>query len=497
MASAVPIAFVPALSSVHSMPSVKVMPSARLADAGWPSSHRIRPASSATTSTCSASCGQRAEAVAQDGQQLAERRGAADVGELGGVQRAARVQPLGVAGRRAVDARPRLGDDRPRGQPGARRRSAPPPTCGAAHAREARTSVLGLDREEGVAHGPHRRSESSPRARGRRLPAWPSGVSVGVVANPASGRDIRRLVAGASVFGNADKAGMVFRAARRARRGGGRAGADDARLRRPLRPRCTASCTRTRGARRPRRAPFPELEQLDMALDGSARDSAGRGRARCARAGVRAIVVLGGDGTHRVVAKACGDVPLCALSTGTNNAFPEMRETTVAGLATGLVAAAGCRRGALRREGALVVERDGAAPDLALVDVAVTASASSARGRSGAARGVSELFVTFAHPSAVGLSAVAGRARAAAARRGRGRARAARADPRAAATRRRRRSRPGLVAAGRRREPPRARARAKPSRSPPARGHARARRRARDRAPRRRARDRPARRPGR
>ena len=36
-------------------------------------------------------------------------------------------------------------------------------------------------------------------------------VTVGVIANPASGRDIRRLVAGASVFGNADKAGMVFR----------------------------------------------------------------------------------------------------------------------------------------------------------------------------------------------------------------------------------------------------------------------------------------------
>ena len=34
----------------------------------------------------------------------------------------------------------------------------------------------------------------------------------------------------------------------------------------------------------------------------------------------------------------CGDIPLCALSTGTNNAFPELREATVAGLATGLVA---------------------------------------------------------------------------------------------------------------------------------------------------------------
>ena len=31
--------------------------------------------------------------------------------------------------------------------------------------------------------------------------------TVGVIANPASGRDIRRLVTGASVFGNAEKAG--------------------------------------------------------------------------------------------------------------------------------------------------------------------------------------------------------------------------------------------------------------------------------------------------
>src|SRR3712207_6924287 len=36
-------------------------------------------------------------------------------------------------------------------------------------------------------------------------------MTIGVVANPASGRDIRRLVAGASVFDNAEKGNMVFR----------------------------------------------------------------------------------------------------------------------------------------------------------------------------------------------------------------------------------------------------------------------------------------------
>jgi predicted polyphosphate/ATP-dependent NAD kinase len=36
-------------------------------------------------------------------------------------------------------------------------------------------------------------------------------VCVGVVANPASGRDVRRLVTGASVFDNAEKGAMVHR----------------------------------------------------------------------------------------------------------------------------------------------------------------------------------------------------------------------------------------------------------------------------------------------
>ena len=38
-----------------------------------------------------------------------------------------------------------------------------------------------------------------------------ANVTVGVIANPMSGRDIRRLVASASVFPNAEKASMVVR----------------------------------------------------------------------------------------------------------------------------------------------------------------------------------------------------------------------------------------------------------------------------------------------
>src|SRR3954471_11138380 len=115
-------------------------------------------------------------------------------------------------------------------------------------------------------------------------------VTVGVIANPASGRDIRRLVAGASVFGNADKAGMVFRLLAGLGAGGVRrvlmlpaADGLSTTLHRHLHARETVPTFAGAG-------PFPVLEELDVALDGTARDSTVAVEQMLA-AGVRAIVV--------------------------------------------------------------------------------------------------------------------------------------------------------------------------------------------------------------
>jgi predicted polyphosphate/ATP-dependent NAD kinase len=225
------------------------------------------------------------------------------------------------------------------------------------------------------------------------------GACVGIVANPASGRDIRRLVAGASVFGNADKAGMVYRLLA----GLGAAGVQRA-LMMPAGDGLSPTLHRQLAGRADR---LPALVELDMPLTSTAADTTHAVERMCAE-GIAALVVLGGDGTHRVVAKACGDVPICALSTGTNNVFPEMRETTVAGIATGLVATGRAGAQALRRTAALVVERRDAEPDLALVDVAVTRERFVGARALWRHEALTELFVTVADPGAVGLSAVAG-----------------------------------------------------------------------------------------
>lgn len=81
----------------------------------------------------------------------------------------------------------------------------------------------------------------------------------------------------------------------------------------------------------------PEVEFLAMEPTSTVDDTFLASRMMRA-AGVKAIIVLGGDGTHRAVACECADVPIAGLSTGTNNAFPEIGESTITAMAVGLYA---------------------------------------------------------------------------------------------------------------------------------------------------------------
>lgn len=227
---------------------------------------------------------------------------------------------------------------------------------------------------------------------------------IGVVANPLSGRDIRRLVAKASVFPTSEKANMVQRMLTAfAAAGVGRAlvstdvGGISAAVLRGL---------RTRRAADPA---WPAVEFLETGrITQTAADTTSAVREICA-AGARAIVCLGGDGTARVAAAACGDTPLLTLSTGTNNAFPRMREATVAGLAAGLIAAGkvAAEPPLVRRAPVLEVVAAGRT-EIALVDVAVTATGHVGSRAVWDPATVTELYCTFAEPDGIGLSSVAG-----------------------------------------------------------------------------------------
>lgn len=228
---------------------------------------------------------------------------------------------------------------------------------------------------------------------------------VGIVANPVSARDIRRVVANATSLQIADRANILLRvlAALHAcgvrdvlmmpENGGIRAHVERGMMR-----------ARARGE-----DIYPALHTVAMPVTGTVADTH-RATAEMRRAGVSALVVLGGDGTHRAVAAECGTVPIAGISTGTNNAFPEHREPTIAGLATGLavtgrvpphVAFSGNKRIDISLNG-------GAVTDMALVDVALVTERYIGARALWRTENFRELYVTFADPEVIGMSAIAG-----------------------------------------------------------------------------------------
>ena len=231
----------------------------------------------------------------------------------------------------------------------------------------------------------------------------PPPTSVGVIANPSSGRDMRRLLAWASTFPIAEKANVVLRLLSTM----GRLGIDEAWM--IPDPAGLARGVRDAAnlARAQRGLPMPQVRLLDMPVRDAAEDTLAATTLMVAH-GVRLIAVLGGDGTHRAVAARCGSVPLATLSTGTNNAFPELREATLVGMASALVAT-GRVSGAealrtnkrLRISGAQVAE-------IALVDACVSRQLSIGARAVWQGSDICDLFTTFAESNAIGLSSIAG-----------------------------------------------------------------------------------------
>jgi predicted polyphosphate/ATP-dependent NAD kinase len=228
---------------------------------------------------------------------------------------------------------------------------------------------------------------------------------VGVVANPLSGRDIRRLVTQASVFPTAEKASMILRMLTAF----GAVGVHRVLLGTDLGG-ISASVFRSVGRRHARGpgARWPEVEFLDgQPIRQTAQDTVDAVR-RMVAAGARVIVCLGGDGTARVTAAAVGDVPMLALSTGTNNVFPEVREATTAGIAAGLVATGAVPADRATVRAKVLEVRVGDRAETALVDVAVCTERHVAARALWDPATLTRLFCAFAEPDAIGLSSILG-----------------------------------------------------------------------------------------
>lgn len=219
---------------------------------------------------------------------------------------------------------------------------------------------------------------------------------MGIIANPASGKDIRRLVAHGSVFDNNEKVSIIRRVL---------SALDSLGVERAV---MMPDCYHTGG-----RA-LSDLD-LDMAVDFlemlvcNDQDDTTNAAGMMGRSGVACLVILGGDGTNRAAAKSPDCPPLLSVSTGTNNVFPEMVEGTLAGLAAGLLA-----RGDVGQDEVcsaaprLEVVSDGEVADICLVDLVVTDHRFTGARAVWEVESISEIMLTRAQPTAIGFSAVGG-----------------------------------------------------------------------------------------
>ncbi|TYL40497.1 ATP-NAD kinase [Natronococcus pandeyae] len=223
---------------------------------------------------------------------------------------------------------------------------------------------------------------------------------VGLIGNPAAGRDIRRLTGGASVVDNYAKrrvaecvlAGLTA-------------------VTEP--PNVQIMPDRAGIADHARDESPDEVDAsiLEIPLEGTAADTR-RAAARFREDGVAAVVVLGGDGTTRDVACEIGDVPVVAVSTGTNNVVPSAVDGTVAGVAAALVATGAVPEAdATARHGMIEARAETATGERRLSALAAAELSSRSFVGTRALLDPGDLrggVVSRAHPGDVGLAAVAG-----------------------------------------------------------------------------------------
>jgi len=223
--------------------------------------------------------------------------------------------------------------------------------------------------------------------------------AIGIIANPSSGSDIRRLVSFATAYDNSEKLNIVKRIILGAQAMGidkiyimqdsyhfGRKAIEALTRRKMLSCKC---------------------ELLDNLILGDIRDTF-KATELLEEHGVGAIVVLGGDGTSRAVAKIVNDIPILPISTGTNNVYPLMIEGTVAGMAAAITAISDDISQFCVKDKRIEVLENGEIIDIALVDAVISSDKSQGARAIYDYSKISHIYVTRAHPAYIGFSSIVG-----------------------------------------------------------------------------------------
>ncbi len=224
--------------------------------------------------------------------------------------------------------------------------------------------------------------------------------TIGIIANPASGKDIRRLVSHATVVDNNEKVNIVKRIILAAQGAGvkkiyimpdtfliGYKAIDNLKCSKEL---------------------LADIEIIDMDVRAGAEDSILATRIMEEK-NVGCIIALGGDGTSRAVAKAITNTPLISISTGTNNVYPQMLEGTVAGMAAAAIATSVCELdNTCLKDKRIEIYKNEELIDIALVDCVISRQTFIGSKAIWDPEDILKVIVSRAHPASIGFSTIVG-----------------------------------------------------------------------------------------
>ncbi len=220
--------------------------------------------------------------------------------------------------------------------------------------------------------------------------------SLGIVVNPMSGRDVRRVAAKASTSSHHEKQQQVTRLVL----GALEMGVEKIYLgNEPFRinERAVENLEEKRA-----------VEILEYPLTHSAKDTELMAQTMWDK-GCRVFIVLGGDGTSRIVAKTLKDAVVLPLSTGTNNVFPQFVEASIAGAAAGLIASRRMKyENHCYRCKQLHISVNGVSKDLALIDAVLLQNDSIGSLLPFQPANIKQVFLTRGEPASVGISPIGG-----------------------------------------------------------------------------------------
>lgn len=219
-------------------------------------------------------------------------------------------------------------------------------------------------------------------------------TSIGIIPNPMAGEDIRRLTAYGITYNNVQKAELV----REIVLGADSVGAEEIVFMPDYLGIGYFAVDRVVDKI------SAEVTFLDMPITNTQEDSTLAAK-MMNEVNVGCIVVVGGDGTNKAVAKGNGDTPVLPLAAGTNNVFPYMMEGTVAGIIAGYLAKTRSRDGLFKAKEVKVL-REGEPIDIALIDAVVCEHVFIGAKALWSVEPITQMVATVGDPTRIGMSSI-------------------------------------------------------------------------------------------